>query len=82
MLYLDSLGNAGKERQSVAIYHMLKSIFSPDNLNKRNRIFKQITNDMSTDISIVDFSSEEDGIVMLMENGIAHVDIVDNPENF
>ena len=76
MLYLDSLGSAGKERQSVAIYHLLKDIFNPDNLNKRNRIFKQITNDMSTDISIVDFSSEEDGIVMLMENGIAHVDIL------
>lgn len=82
MLYLDSLGSEGKERQSVAMYHLLKGIFNPDNLRKRNKIFKQITNDMLTDISIVDFSSEEDGIVMLMENGITHVDIVDNPENF
>lgn len=81
MLYLDTLANGGR-RQSVAISQLLESIFRPENLNKRNRIFKQITNDMSTDISIVDFSSEEDAIVMLMQNGIAETDIVEYPENF
>lgn len=81
ILYLDTLSN-GDRRQSSAISQLLESIFRPDNLNKRNRIFKQITNDMSTDISIVDFSSEEDGIVMLMQNGIAEAEIVEYPENF
>ncbi len=82
MLYLNSLGNEGKTRQAGAISEMLGNIFTPDNVNKSNRIFKQITNDMSTDISIVDFSSEEDGINMLMQNGIMQVEIVDYPENF
>lgn len=82
MLYLDTLGNSGSRRQSAAVSQLLESIFNPDNLNKRNRIFKQITNDMSTNISIVDFSSEENGIVLLMQNGIAETEIVEYPENF
>ncbi|MBO5859926.1 MAG: LCP family protein [Clostridia bacterium] len=82
MLYLNSLGYEGKLRQSGAISEMLGNIFSPGNQNKSNRIFKQITNDMSTDISIVDFSSEADGINMLMQNGILQVEIVELPENF
>ena len=82
MLYLNSLGNSGKERQSAAVYQLLDNLFTADNLRKRNRIFKQITNDMATNISIVDFSSEEDGIIMLMENGLLQSEIIDNPEDF
>lgn len=80
MRYLNSLGADGKKRQSAAVLEILGGVFSPGNLNKRSRIFSQITNNMITDMTIVDFSQEEDGIVMLMQNGILQAETVEYPE--
>lgn len=80
MCYLNSLGSEGKRRQSAAMLEILGGIFSQGNLNRRSRIFSQITNNMMTDMSIVDFSQEENGIVLLMQNGILQPETVDYPE--
>lgn len=81
MLYLNTLGENGKRRQAAAMLEIIEGIFNPSNLNKRSRIFNKIANNMTTDISIVDFSSEENGIVMLMENGVLSAETVENPED-
>ena len=80
MCYLNSLGSEGKRRQSAAMLEILGGIFNQSKLNRRSRIFSQITNNMMTDMSIVDFSQEEDGIVLLMQNGILQPETVESPE--
>ena len=75
------LDENGKRRQAAAMLEIIEGIFNPSNLNKRSRIFNKIANNMTTDISIVDFSSEENGIVMLMENGVLSAETVENPED-
>ena len=80
MCYLNSLGFEGKRRQSAAMLEILGEIFNQGNMNRRSRVFSQITNNMMTDMSIVDFSQEEEGIVLLMQNGILQPETVEYPE--
>ncbi|MBR2868904.1 MAG: LCP family protein [Clostridia bacterium] len=80
MLYLNTIGENGKRRQSAVMLEIIEGIFNPSNLGKRGRIFNRIANNMTTDISIVDFSSEENGIVALMENGVLQAETVESPE--
>lgn len=82
MRYLNSLGSEGKRRQSAAMLEILGGVFRQSNLNSRSRIFSRITNNMMTDMSIVDFSQEENGIIMLMQNGILQPETVEYPEDF
>lgn len=80
MLYLGSLGADGREKQSAAMIEMLDGIFNESNTEKRSRIFSQITNNFTTDMSIVDFSAEEEGVIQLMQNGIRESEIAVFPE--
>lgn len=80
MLYLNTRGAEGKKMQSDAMLDILGGIFNPANTEKRSRIFSRITNNMITDITIVDFSAEENGIILLMQNGIVKAETADYPE--
>ena len=81
MLYLGTLGADGREKQSAAMLEILGGIFNASNTERRNKIFSQITNNFTTDMTIVDFSAEEDGIIQLMQNGIKESEIAAYPED-
>lgn len=82
MLYLTNLGADGREKQSAAMLEILGGIFNEANTEKRSKIFSQITNSFTTDMTIVDFSAEEEGIIQLMQNGIRDSKIAAYPEEF
>lgn len=68
--YLNLLGEEGEKKKDEAFYALLDCVFKPSNLEKRSRIYKKISNTLTTDITIVDFSKAENVVMMLMENGV------------
>lgn len=78
--YLGTLGERGRNLQASALNEMLDFVFKSSNLGKRSSIFSRISNTLETDLSIVDFSSGEEGIKVFMENGFSSKKIVDSPE--
>lgn len=78
--YLGTLGERGRSLQASAVNEMLDFVFSSSNLEKRGNIFSRISNTLETDLSIVDFSSCEEGIKVFMENGFALRKTVDSPD--
>lgn len=80
MLYLNDAAENGAEKQAKAMIEILASIFRPENVNKSDKIFSQITNNFTTDISVVDLREEEDGVLQLMQEGIKHSAVAVYPE--
>ena len=79
--YLGTLGERGRSLQAAALNEMLDFVFSSSNLEKRGSFFSRISNTLETDLSIVDFSSCEEGIKVFMENGFALKKTVESPED-
>lgn len=80
--YLGTLGERGRTLQASAMNEMLDFVFSSSNLEKRGSIFSRISNTLETDLTIVDFSSAEEGIKVFMQNGFASKKTLDSPEDF
>lgn len=80
--YLGTLGERGRTLQASAMDEMLDFVFSSSYLEKRSSIFSRISNTLETDLTIVDFSSAEEGIKVLMQNGFASKKTLDSPEDF
>lgn len=80
MRYLGTLGEKGREMQAAVLNEMLDYVFRPSNINRCDSIFSRMSNTLETDLTIVDFSSAEEGIKILAENGFASKRIVDTPE--
>ena len=59
---------------------MTDGILSPAYLEKRERIFSKISNTLKTDLTIVDYSSAQEGIKLLMENRLLVKKTADSPE--
>lgn len=77
--YLGVTEYEGTRSQSKVFGEFLQYIFSEKYIEKRTNIFSKISNSMKTDISIVDFSSHDNDILTLMENGISEIDVVSVP---
>ena len=69
--YLGTLGERGRNLQAAALGEMLEYVFKPSNLNRCSSIFSRISNTLETDLTIVDFSSAQDGIKQFVEHGSA-----------
>ncbi len=67
--YLETLGARGSSLQAAAVSEIFEYVFTPSYLNRRSGIFSKFSNTLKTDLSIVDFSSSEEAIKVLMENG-------------
>lgn len=69
MTYLDTLGEDGEERRSRAVAEVFEHVFKPANARRCASIFSEFSNTLKTDFSIVKFSSSEQAVNILMENG-------------
>ncbi|MBQ3044456.1 MAG: LCP family protein [Clostridia bacterium] len=78
--YLGTLGEKGRSLQAAALSEMLDFVFKPSNLNRCSSIFSRISNTLETDLTIVDYSSAEEGIKQFVENGISSKRTADTPE--
>ena len=74
--YLTMNGQDGMENQAAVMIEIFENIFNESNVNKRERIYNEFANTFITDITMVDYSKAEDGIVMLMENGVRQGTVV------
>lgn len=80
--YLGTLEERGRTLQASAMNEMLDFVFSSSYLEKRSSIFSRISNTLETDLTIVDFSSGEEGIKLFMENGFTSKKTLESPEAF
>lgn len=80
MRYLGTLGEDGRNLQAAALNEMLDFVFKPSNANRCSSIFSRISNTLETDLTIVDYSSSEEGIKLFVENGISSKRTVESPE--
>lgn len=80
MLYLNDTAANGAQKQAQAMLDVLSGIFKPANIEKSDKIFSQITNNFTTDITVVDLREEEDGVLQLMQEGIKHTAVAVTPE--
>ncbi len=80
MLYLNDTAENGAEKQAKAIIEILGAVFTPKNVEKSDKIFSQITNNFTTDITVVDLREEEDGVLQLMQEGIKDSGVAVYPE--
>lgn len=79
MRYLGVTEYEGPRSQSKVFGDFLENLFSEKYVEKRSNIFSKISNSMTTNISIVDFSSHDIDVKALMESGIGNIDIVSVP---
>lgn len=77
--YLGTLGSRGENLQSTVLLEILDGVFKPSNTEKRERYFSKLSNTVKTDLSIVDYSSAENGIKAFMQSGIKKRNIVESP---
>lgn len=82
MLYLNDSAANGPEKQAQTMLEILGGVFRPENTDKSEKIFSQITNNFTTDISVVDLRAEEDGVQQLMQEGIKSAVVAGSPEEF
>lgn len=82
MLYLNDGAENGPEKQAQTMLEILGGVFRPENTEKSEKIFSQITNNFTTDISVVDLRAEEDGVQQLMQEGIKSAVVAGSPEEF
>ncbi|MBQ4626028.1 MAG: LCP family protein [Clostridia bacterium] len=82
MRYLATLGSEGRTRQSEVLMQILKNILSSKNLEKMGKIYSKLSNTLKTDITIVDFSQNEQALAILTEKGILAGNIANSIEDF
>lgn len=80
--YLGTLGERGRSLQAAALGEMLDFVFKPSNINRLGNIFSRISNTLETDLTIVDYSSAEEGIKVFAENGVALKRTSESPDEF
>ncbi len=82
LCYLDTLGARGNASQALVMSDILNGVFKSSRAGKTDSIFAKISNVLSTNISIVEFSQAEEAIKILCENGFEVIATVDTPEDF
>lgn len=80
LCYLDTLGTSGNASQALVMSDILRSVFRPSRAGKTDSIYAKISNTVSTNITIVDFSQAEEAIKILCENGFEAISAVDTPQ--
>lgn len=80
LLYLSLSGESGRGKQAQVMIEIFENIFTQGNVDRRERIYTEFANTFITDITKVDYSKAEDGIIMLMNNGILRKTVLSNPQ--
>lgn len=82
MRYLATLGTDGRKQQSEVLMQILSNIISSKNLEKMGKIYSKLSNTLNTDITIVDFSQNEQALAILTEKGIRRKNVAQSVEDF
>lgn len=82
MLYLNDKADDGSRKRAKVMLEILGSVFTPANIEKKDRIFSQITNNFTTNITVVDMRQEEAAVLLLMQEGIKQTEIAAYPQEF
>lgn len=80
--YLNTLGSRGRSLQASAVLEILDYVFKPAYMGRRSNIFSRLSNTLETNLTIVDFSSSEEGIKFLMKNGFSAKKTAETVEEF
>ena len=80
LIYLNDTAADGAEKQAKAMLEILGNIFIPASIEKSDKIFSQITNNFTTNITVVDLREEEVGVLQLMREGIKDSAVAFYPE--
>ncbi len=80
--YLSTLGEKGRNQLTYAMNEVLDDVFKPSNINRGEAFFSKISNTLETNLSIVDFSTSEEGIKVFMQDGFSSKKTLDSPEEF
>lgn len=80
LIYLNDTAADGAEKQAKAMLEILGNIFIPASIEKSDKIFSQITNNFTTNITVVDLREEEVGVLQLMREGIKDSAVAVYPE--
>ncbi|MBR2730666.1 MAG: LCP family protein [Clostridia bacterium] len=71
--YLSIGGAVGRAELAQAMLDICAGVFRSQNTEKRSRIFSKMMGTLQTDLSIVDYSSDERAIVQLTQEGFAEL---------
>ena len=82
MRYLATKGTEGRKQQSEVLMQIMNSVFSKKNTERMRNIYSKLSNNLSTDITIVDFSQNEQALSTLTERGILRKTVVQSVEDF
>lgn len=74
--YAVLMGDAMAAERDEALEAILNSVFKQSNSGSGTKIFSKLSNTVTTDITIIDFSKAEKAVNLLMENGIKTLEIV------
>ena len=61
---------------------IMGSVLSRKNSNRMSNIYSKLSNNLNTDITIVDFSQNEQALAVLAEKGILRKTVVQSVEDF
>lgn len=82
MRYLATNGTQGRVQQSEVLMQILSSVLSKKNTDRMSNIYSKLSNNLTTDITIVDFSQNEQALTALTEKGILRKTVVQSVEDF
>ncbi len=82
MRYLATKGTQGRKQQSEVLMQIMSSVLSKKNADRMSNIYSKLSNNLNTDITIVDFSQNEQALAVLTERGILRKTVVQSVEDF
>ena len=82
MRYLATQGTQGRKQQSEVLMQIMSSVLSKKNADRMSNIYSKLSNNLNTDITIVDFSQNEQALAVLTERGILRKTVVQSVEDF
>ncbi|MCR5150557.1 MAG: LCP family protein [Clostridiales bacterium] len=68
LLFLSFTGSDGIKKQAETVKDIILTSLSEENLNRADSVFSKITNNLTTDITVLDYKRSEDVIKYMVKN--------------
>lgn len=82
MRYLATKGTEGRKQQSEVLMQIMSSVLNSKNADRMSNIYSKLSNNLNTDITIVDFSQNEQALASFTGKGILRKTVVQSVEDF